>query len=94
MNITEKLDYIDKDFKKLVVDDLGEIPEDKAQAVQWYGKYINLESKWCEKYENNSLCRYAYKLAALFNDRCEYIYHDRFGSFGNVDFRKYERGLK
>ena len=62
LSLSEKKEYIDKDFKEHVIRPMGELPADRSEAQQYIRQLIEYAEIWGERYRHNTLGLYALKL--------------------------------
>ena len=80
MTLHEKFNYIDEDFKRSDLYLMGELPDDRDEAKEYFDKAIKEASTWLMKYKDrgSEVHRYAYSMASDWMDSIEREYRRKF----------------
>ena len=80
MTLTEKYNYIDEDFKRSGLYQMGELPDDRDEAKSYFDKAIKEASIWLLKYKDRGaeVHKYAYSMASDWMDTIEREYRRKF----------------
>lgn len=80
MTLHEKFNYIDEDFKRSDLYLMGELPDDRDEAKEYFDRAIKEASTWLMKYKDrgSEVHRYAYSMASDWMDSIEREYRRKF----------------
>lgn len=80
MTLHEKYNYIDEDFKRSGLYLMGELPDDRDEARDYFDKAIKEASIWLIKYKDrgSEVHKYAYSIASDWMDSIEREYRVKF----------------
>lgn len=80
MTLHEKFNYIDEDFKRSDLYLMGELPDDRDEAKEYFDRAIKEASVWLLKYKDrgSEVHRYAYSMASDWMDSIEREYRRKF----------------
>lgn len=62
LSLSEKKEYIDKDFKEHVLIPMGELPADSSEVHGYIARLHEHAVMWADRYAGNSLGVYALQL--------------------------------
>lgn len=69
MKEDKKAIYVLSDFVNNFIGKVGPIPDRKDIAEEWFNKvYLANANKWMERYQNNSMRKYAEKIIFAYSD--------------------------
>lgn len=90
MTLPEKYNFINEDFKKSGLYRLGELPEGRKEADQFFQAAIREASRFLIRYKdkNVEVYNYAYGITSDYMTSIENDYKDRFIGGTNVRNRK------
>ena len=80
MTLTEKYNYIDEDFKRSGLYQMGELPDDRDEAKSYFDRAIKEASIWLLKYKDRGaeVHKYAYSMVSDWMDTIEREYRRKF----------------
>lgn len=80
MTLHEKYNFIDEDFKRSDLYLMGELPDDRDEAKEYFDRAIKEASVWLLKYKDrgSEVHRYAYSMASDWMDSIEREYRRKF----------------
>lgn len=80
MTLTEKYNYIDEDFKKSALYNLGDLPDEREAALEHFDRAIKESSNWLVRYKDrgSKVYKYAYAIAEDWMSTLEREYRRKF----------------
>lgn len=96
MILSEKIEYINEDFKKSKLVLLGDLPDDITKAKEWYDKADPYASDFLLRYKGKGSCveSYAYSLVKDYMETADRIYSEmQQQKSHDVDLKELEKQL-